>query len=107
MKQQGWYDHLVLPAPNIRFTDAPDSDKWAAKPCGNCPGVMPIDQSLNKDVHDGVSQNIIMSQILDDDDDDSNKFRMNTPKNGLDAYLRIWLNCPPSSQIICDIDGTY
>ena len=44
MKQQGWYDHLVLPAPNIRFTDAPDSDKWAAKPCGNCPGVMPIDQ---------------------------------------------------------------
>ena len=64
-----------------------------------------MDNSLNKDVHDGVMQNIIMSQMLDDDD--SEKFRMNTPKNGLNAYLRIWEHHPPSTRIIRDINLTY
>ena len=105
MKEQGWYEHWILPAPDITFADAPDSKKWSAKPCGNQPEVMPMDNLLNKDVHDGVMQNIIMSQMLDDDD--SKKFRMNTPKNGLKAYLRIWEHHPSSARIIHDINLTY
>ena len=66
---------------------------------------MPMDQSLNKDLHDAVAQDVIFPQIFEDDDEF--KFRINTPNNRLNAYRIIWKHHPPCSWIIHDIDGTY
>jgi hypothetical protein len=103
MEKMDYYRHWILPEHNI-FSDLPECRKWKKKPVGNRPEVMPLDQSLNKDVHDGVDQQVVLSQKLTDDDD--KKFSTRTPKHGLLAYLRVWDHHPPSERIIHDIDQT-
>ena len=103
MKDEGFYKHWVLPEQDY-VRDVPQCDRWKHRPVGNRPEVMPLDQQLNKDVHDAVDYHVILTQDLDDDDE--RKFSMRTPKHGLSAYLRIWDHHPPSKRIIHDIDET-
>ena len=76
---------------------------WKDRPVGN--NFMPLDNSLNNDLHKSVTSHCIMTQILDNND--TKKFSMRTPKQGLSAYERIWAHHPPSKRIIQDINLTY
>ena len=103
MKKKNYYEHWVLPEQDY-VHDLPQCKRFGSRPVGNRPEVMPLDQQLNKDVHDGVDRHVILTQHLDDDD--VRKFSMKTPIQGLSAYLRIWDLHPPSKRIIHDIDET-
>ena len=103
MQDMGYYQHWILPEKDI-FDDLPECKAWREKPVGNRPEVMPLDQSLNKDVHDGVDQQVIISQAFPENDD--RRFSTRTPKHGLSAYMRVWDHHPKSHRIIHDIDQT-
>ena len=66
---------------------------------------MPLDASLNKDLHDGVRRNCQATSHLDDAD--PQKFSLKDTKMGLDAYLRTWELVPTSKRILEDIDGVF
>ena len=55
---------------------------------GNRPELQPLDYHLNKDIHDGVGDHVIITQHLAEED--PLKFSMRTPKNMLSAYLRLF-----------------
>lgn len=50
--------------------------------------MMPMDCSLNKDLHKAVKKHRLYTNTLDDDD--LKKFSTTTPKRGVSAYCRIW-----------------
>ena len=52
---------------------------------------MPLDCSLNADVHNAVDRHIALTMKLDEED--PCKFSLSTPARGLLAYRRVW-NCP-------------
>jgi hypothetical protein len=66
--------------------------------------MMPLDCSLNQDIHMAVSRHVIVTTDLADDD--PKKFSTSTPKRGTSAYLRIWDpvsgTAPSSTRIIQD-----
>ena len=65
---------------------------WKHQPPGNSPELMPLDSSLNKDLHDAVRRNIGATAHLEDGD--PRKFSMASPVEGLDACLRSWELAP-------------
>jgi hypothetical protein len=48
---------------------------------------MPLDNNLNKDLHDDVDRQVAATKKLDEDDE--NKFCMSTPNRATSAYLRV------------------
>ena len=79
--------------------------RWNNIPVGNNPTAMPLDNSLNQDLHTAVQQHCILTQDLDDED--PRKFSTSTPKRTAEAYERIWKYVPSSERIIQDINKTY
>ena len=59
---------------------------------GNSPEMHPMDNTLNKDVDDSVKRHVAYTYYLAKDD--SRKFSMATPKEGVHAYARCWNNPP-------------
>ena len=108
MDQKGFLKHWVLPEKEM-YEDLPENSKvrkyWTNKLVGNNPKAMPLDNSLNNDVHTAVQSHCVLTQNKDNDDDE--KFSMRTPAAGLKAYKRIWELQPPSHRIIHDINLTY
>ena len=106
MKAKGYYQHWVIPEEGLFDNRTEKRVKyWKDRPVGNNPNYMPLDNSLNNDLHKSVTSHCIMTQILDNND--TKKFSMRTPKQGLSAYERIWAHHPPSKRIIQDINLTY
>ena len=104
MKQKDIYKHWVLPEQGL-FSRDHDSElkAYAGRPVGNSPELMPLDNSLNRDIHTAVQKHIAMTNTLDDND--SRKFSLSTPKKGTVAYLKI-LNsgcAPREDRIIQDV----
>ena len=62
---------------------------------------MPLDESLNKDVDDGVARHCALTGKLKDND--PKKFLRDTPERLTSAYLRVWTGWPPSERIVEDI----
>jgi hypothetical protein len=104
MKQKDIYKHWVLPEQGLFSRDHdPELKAYAGRPVGNSPELMPLDNSLNRDIHTAVQKHIAMTNTLDDDD--SRKFSLSTPKKGTVAYLKI-LNsgcAPREERIIQDV----
>ena len=96
-------DHWILPQQGCN-----KKTKFANRPVGNSPEVMPLDSNLNKDLHEGVSWLCAVTARLDDSD--PNKFSKTTPKRALSAYRRAWYptflpeGFPNSQRIVRDVD---
>eukprot|EP00936_MAST-01D_sp_MAST-1D-sp1_P002372 g2372.t1 len=67
-------------------------------PPGNSPELMPLDNNLNKDLHDAVDDHVRKC---------STKFSRSTWQRQTEAYLRVWEVAPPSKRIIEDVDKVF
>ena len=92
MQEKGYLKRWVLPI-NINI-----GTRYANRPIGNSPEMMPLDTHCNKYLDDAVRRCIAMTTGLRNDD--KRKFLMDTPTNGTRAYLRVW-----NSPVLKDIDG--
>jgi hypothetical protein len=82
-----YYDRWITPQHGLN--DNIDGKRnFANRPPGNSPELMPLDNSLNRDVHCCVDRHICYSAHLPDDD--ARKFCSSTPPKLRSAYLRLW-----------------
>ena len=83
MIKSGIINHWILPENNLNKNTI-----YANRPIRNSPEVMPLDSTLNKDLHEGVNWLCSITNRLDD----SNpvKFSTTTLKRLLSAYARAW-----------------
>ena len=61
---------------------------YANCPVGNSPEIMPLDFSLNKNIHEGVRRHCVYTSRLERDD--NKKISLNTTKQGVHAYRKLW-----------------
>ena len=99
-----FFDKWILPQHGLND----EFKRHKGKPIANSPEMMPLDNCLNKDLHEAVSRHILMSRASATKKDDPRMFSLKTPKQGASAYKRIWNPSeggvgPPSKRIIQDI----
>jgi hypothetical protein len=82
-----FYDKWILPLHGLNDKISRYS---AGNPVGNSPELMPLDNCLNKDVHEHVQTHIMMSLACEVNRDCKEAFSLSCPKRGRSAYLRIW-----------------
>ena len=65
--------------------------RWWQRPIGNSPEMMPLDNSLNQDIHESVRGNVAFSLVLRPfvGDNDPRLLSMTTPKATAEAYKKI------------------
>ena len=84
------------------------NDLKKRSPPGNYPEFMPLDNSLNRDVHVLVHKHVVESSRFPDEDE--RKFSLATPKSGESAYRRVYNEDtgvgPSSKGIVQDIEKT-
>jgi len=108
MCEKGYLERWILPQ-NGLLKDNPALKRFWDRPIGDSPELMPLDNTLNKDIHEAVIRHMAATMNLEDDD--PRKFSMSTPKRGASAYLRV--NdpvegvAPTSERIIQDIDRVF
>lgn len=71
------------------------------RPVGNSPELMPLDASLNKDLHDDVNRHVAATAHLPKDHD--LKFSRANPKEQGKAYKRVYNGSPPGTRIVEDV----
>jgi len=98
MKENHIYIRWILPELGLNA----ERKHFANAPVGNSPEFMPLDNSLNKDIHDGVDRHVLYTSHLEEDD--PRKFSMTTPARGAAAYKRVLEGVPPSSRIVQDVN---
>ena len=85
--------------------------KWAGRPMGNSPELMPLDNSLNQDLHEGVRFHVSVSTMyFERGETDPRIFLLTTPAQVSSAYERGWEIFPFDKRIIQDIkrvDGAH
>jgi hypothetical protein len=98
MKENGYYDRWLLPELDL-YRDFPDvKSKYDRRPIGDTPESMPLDNNLNKDLHDDVDRQVAATKMLDEDN--LKKFSMSTPKRATSTYLRVWESVGPTPRRI-------
>jgi len=98
MRQKGLYERWLTP---MHFDKV--FGRYANRPPGNSPELMPWDNSLNKDLKDALLFHSCLTHELDEDDD--LKFSLSTPNRMTKAIKRILKNGWPSSKrIIQDVE---
>lgn len=100
MQEKGYLKHWILPELGLH-QDEPGLKSYAFRPVGNSPEMMPLDDSLNKDIHEAVRRHVAATIHLIDGED-PRKFSLSTPKRGDQAYLRVIQGAPTSERIIQD-----
>ena len=103
-----YYDKWILPVLDLNKAYS----RFHGKPIGNSPEMMPLDNCLNKDLHESVTRHVLMSKSAarkaEVPTNDPRLFSLKTPKAGSSAYDRIWNPVtgvgPPSRRIIQDIE---
>ena len=108
MKTNGIYDRWIHP--QLGLND--HLPRYKDNPPGNSPEMMPMDVSLNKDMHESVTRHCVLSRALLKRMDrlfDERAFSLSTPKEGSRAYLQIYHPesgiAPTSKRIAQDIEG--
>jgi hypothetical protein len=99
MQTKGYLKHWILPACGLQHGDLKEYD---GRPVGNSPEMQPLDNNLNKDMHDGVQYHCAATAHLPDDDSDPRKFSLSTPQRGDHAYFRVLDGVPTSERIVQD-----
>jgi hypothetical protein len=82
-----FYDKWILP---LHGLNDGISRYNAGNPVGNSPELMPLDNCLNKDLHEHVQTHIMMSLACEVPRDSKEAFSLSCPNRGRSAYLRIW-----------------
>ena len=82
MREKGFIDRWILPELGLN-----DGTPYANRLVRNSPKIMTLDCSLNKDIHRGVRRHCILTGKLDRDNE---KNSLNTQKQGVHAYRRLW-----------------
>ena len=80
-----YYDRWILPMNGLN--DEKFLKRYRNMPTGNSPEYMPLDNVLNKDIHDSVAYHIQFTSHMDIENE--RKFDMSTPKRGSFAYRRV------------------
>jgi hypothetical protein len=62
---------------------------------------MPLDTSLNNNIHQKVEEHVLMT--LEMDTTNAEKFDLSTPAKGWSAYRRVLETCPTSERIVQDV----
>jgi hypothetical protein len=73
------------------------------QPIGNSPENMPLDTSLDNDIHQKVDVHVLMT--LEMDTNDKEKFDLSTPAKGWSAYRRVLETVPSSDRITQDVEN--
>ena len=77
---------------------------------GNSPELMPLDNSLNQDIHVAVNRHVVLSN-LSKVENDERTFSLRTPKQIACAYARVFDQkngiAPTSKRILQDIEKTF
>ncbi len=71
MKEKGYYKHWVLPECGLFNKDYENGDMryYETKPVGNSPELMPLDSSLNRDIHIAVQRHVALTNGYENDDE--------------------------------------
>jgi len=83
MESKGYLKHWLLP----KF-DLNGDTRYAGRPIGNSPEMMPMDCHLNKDLDNAVRRHIAVTHSLPMSD--QRKFSMATPLVGARSYKKVW-----------------
>lgn len=91
------------------FEDQPDLKSYYGRPPGNSAELMPLDTTLNKDIHEAVNAHVLLTNTLDPDDE--RRFGLATPTQVSSSYRRIFDPttgvAPSSVRIVQDIDKVF
>jgi len=108
MKEKGYLDMWIRPQQNL-FADQKGMNSYRGRPPGNSAELMPLDTTLNKDVHESVNCHVIFTNDLEKDH--PGKFGMATPKEASESYNRIFHPetgvAPTPARILQDIDKVF
>lgn len=85
---------MILSGKNVK--------RYAGRPVGNSPELMPLDNSLNQDIHESVKTHVAATFHLSPDNEE--KFSLSTPAQVIRAYERAWLGAPTSERIKQDVE---
>ena len=75
--------------------------RYASRPVGNSPELMPLDCNLFQDLDFAVNYHVAVSKGLADDN--PAKFSRRTPKAAAETFKRIWTLAPDSVRIVQDV----
>ena len=97
----------------IVLTNGKRSTDYAGRPPGNSPEFMPMDNTLNQDIHAAVETQVSCTYHLPHDDEQ--KFSLATPKHIEHAYGRVFCPdygskqsaIPSNNRIVQDINKTF
>ena len=110
MAKKGHSKRWILP--ELGLND--DIGSFGGRPVGSSPEFMPLDASLNKDVHELVSRHCLLLRRTMrklNQKEDARTFSLSTPKQATSAYFRVYDAitgvAPPSERILQDIDGMW
>ena len=91
------------------FEDYPELKRYFGRVVGNSAEMMPMDTTLNKDVHECVKLHVTFTNSLDQKH--PKKFGMSTPKEGARSYKRIFDPVhgvsPLPERIVADITSVF
>ena len=77
-------------SPELGLNDA-FGISWWGRPIGNSPELMPLDKSLNQDIHGSKRKHGAMSPVAKDfENKDPRLFSMSTPKEVVSAYMQVF-----------------
>ena len=108
MRDKGYYSHWILPQLGLMEAGGDDLNSYRNRPVGNSPEVMPLDCSLNEQVHRAVRSHVELTQIYKGKTEyEGLQFSMAAPIAGVSAYERVWSIYPLSSNIRKDIEKVF
>ena len=84
MEEKGILKHWWLPKEGVNDW----SKEYKNRPVGNSPEMMPLDTSLNRDVHAAVSRHAALTDKMDTDN--PKKFARGTPSRLSESCFRVW-----------------
>jgi hypothetical protein len=101
MKEKDYLKRWILPMEGLHQWDK-DLKSYFGRPVGNSPENMPLDTSLNNDIHQKVEEHVLFTLEMDTEQEE--KFDLSTPAKGWSAYRRVLETHPVSRRIVQDVE---
>ena len=106
-KENNYYHHWLLPMNGLQ-----DWTPYSGSPVGNSPELIPLDNSLNRDILHNLHFNFVLSRFVlyekkNEEEERNMRFSFSTPKEIARGFKRIWeskIKTPSSTRIIQDVD---
>lgn len=85
MTTNGYYKRWVLLELDLYRDFLENKSNYVWRTIGDTPEGMPLDNNLNKDLHNDVNMQVATANWLDEED--KKKFSTSTPKSATSSYL--------------------